>query len=111
MRILYLTDVFPPECGGSGWSVYFFARGLRKLGHQVDILTLDGVPRVYDGFEVRAKPLPSGKRKLIDNWLRESRGLPIFAQTLAPEMPKYDIVHAHHKWSILAAGMTGSRFF
>ena len=29
MRLLIATDVFPPICGGSGWSAYELARGLR----------------------------------------------------------------------------------
>ena len=33
MRILIPTDAFPPVCGGSGWSTYELARGLRaRLG-------------------------------------------------------------------------------
>src|SRR5438034_1138042 len=31
MRILIATDVFPPRCGGSGWSAYYLARGGRRL--------------------------------------------------------------------------------
>jgi len=29
MKILIPTDAFPPICGGSGWSTYELARGLR----------------------------------------------------------------------------------
>ena len=36
MRILIPTDAFPPVCGGSGWSTYELARGLRARGHDVD---------------------------------------------------------------------------
>jgi glycogen(starch) synthase len=33
MRIVLATDAFPPVCGGSGWSTYELARGLRSRGH------------------------------------------------------------------------------
>ena len=35
MHILVATDAFPPVCGGSGWSTYELARGLRARGHRV----------------------------------------------------------------------------
>jgi glycogen(starch) synthase len=35
MRVLIVTDAFPPACGGSGWSTYELARGLRARGHDV----------------------------------------------------------------------------
>src|SRR6476661_4778239 len=38
MRILLATDSFPPVCGGSGWSTYELARGLRSRGHVVLIV-------------------------------------------------------------------------
>src|SRR5215204_1921909 len=82
MRLLYITDVFPPHCGGSGWSVYFFARGLRELGHQVDIVALDGSPREYDGFEVRTFPLKRSLAPFFATWDREVRQLPQLAEKI-----------------------------
>ena len=38
MRILIATDAFPPVCGGSGWSTYELAKGLRARGHDVTIV-------------------------------------------------------------------------
>ncbi len=35
MRILLVTDAFPPVCGGSGWSTYELAKGLRARGHEL----------------------------------------------------------------------------
>ena len=34
-RILIATDSFPPNCGGSGWSTWELARGLRARGHAI----------------------------------------------------------------------------
>ena len=38
MRILITTDAFPPTAGGSGWSTYELARGLRARGHDIFIV-------------------------------------------------------------------------
>ena len=38
MRVLIVTDAFPPICGGSGWSTYELARGLRARGHELVIV-------------------------------------------------------------------------
>ena len=38
MNVLLVTDAFPPVCGGSGWSTYELARGLRARGHDVTIV-------------------------------------------------------------------------
>ena len=72
MKILIATDAFPPVCGGSGWSTYELARGLRSRGHLVDIVQprpqSSAVAQAitttsYDGFDVtgfvfRASTLP-----------------------------------------------------
>ena len=51
------TDAFPPGCGGSGWSTYELARGLRDRGHEMTIVmprvgtTTAGPERdAFDGF-------------------------------------------------------------
>jgi glycogen synthase len=38
MRILIATDAFPPVCGGSGWSTYELAKGLRAKGHDIIVV-------------------------------------------------------------------------
>src|SRR5262249_40550813 len=110
MKILYLTDVFPPHCGGSGWSVYYFARELRKRQHEVQILALDGVPRTYDGFAVQG--LESGRNKsTLGNWWRKTAGSRDLASMVQKSAQNFDLIHAHHKLSILAAAQTGFPFF
>jgi glycosyltransferase involved in cell wall biosynthesis len=115
MKILYVTDVFPPQCGGSGWSVYFFARGLRTLGHDVSILALDGKPRTYDDFEVQALNVPHKNWRIMDSWRREHYELPRISEAVRVLLPHYDIVHAHHRSSALAvasnAGNASAPFF
>ena len=58
MNVLLATDAFPPVCGGSGWSTYELARGLRARGHRVLVVQpRPGRPAgthetSYDGFRV-----------------------------------------------------------
>ncbi len=55
MNILLPTDSFPPSAGGSGWSTYELARGLRALG----LASSFGAVSPRDA----ASGLPSGKRQ------------------------------------------------
>ena len=41
LRILLVTDSFPPVCGGSGWSTWELARGLVTRGHHVEVVKAD----------------------------------------------------------------------
>lgn len=112
MNILYVTDVFPPHCGGSGWSVYFFARALRHGGHNVQIVSLDGSSREYDGFNVQSIPLTKSQTPFVGNWLRENRDLPKIAAALKPFIENSEISHAHHRFSAVAlAQAEPSKFF
>ncbi len=58
VNVLLVTDAFPPVCGGSGWSTYELARGLRARGHAVLVVqprpgTAETIREVsYDGFRV-----------------------------------------------------------
>jgi glycosyltransferase involved in cell wall biosynthesis len=112
MNILYVTDVFPPHCGGSGWSVYFFARELRRQGHNVQIISLDGQSRDYDGFNVQSFPLSKSDTPFIGNWLRENRDLPKIAASIKSFIQNAEILHAHHRFSAVAlAQAEPTRFF
>lgn len=109
MKCLYVTDVFPPHCGGSGWSVYFFARALREQGHEVTIVCLDGKSRRYDDFDVQGVELFSSEIPFYRNWKRHASSLPAIAERLMPMLDGHDVSHAHHKWSSLALSLAGAR--
>ena len=76
MRILIATDAFPPVCGGSGWSTYELARGLRARGHNVSIVKpVPGRPRgvsdaEYDGFRVREFGAPAPNVPFVRNYYK-----------------------------------------
>ena len=38
LRILLVTDSFPPGSGGSGWSTFELARQLQQRGHRISVV-------------------------------------------------------------------------
>lgn len=104
MRILIPTDAFPPNCGGSGWSTYELARGLRARGHEV--LVVRPVPgteervreSAYDGFRVMqfgtAAPALPYVRNYFKNERLYGRLSAYLSELIAGRRP--DIVHAQH---------------
>src|SRR5688572_24195103 len=111
MRLLIATDSFPPKCGGSGWSTYELARGLRSRGHRVRVVKASSGVRgserttTFDGFEVIdyrafAPPVP-GVRNYFKNE-RLYRGLAKRLGGLIAD-EKIDIVHGQHVLSCVPA--------
>jgi glycosyltransferase involved in cell wall biosynthesis len=104
VRVLLVTDAFPPVCGGSGWSTYELARGLRRLGHEVTVVqprpgTAETVrERGYDGFVVHefgaaAPPVP-----YVRNYFKNERLHARLAGFLRPLIGRLriDLVHGQH---------------
>jgi len=104
MKVLLATDSFPPRCGGSGWSTYELARGLRARGHEIVIVQPQpGTPsgtraRAYDDFRVielgvTAPPLP-----YVRNYFKNERLYPILTQTLIDRVKTepVDVIHGQH---------------
>ncbi len=104
MNVLIATDAFPPVCGGSGWSTYELARGLRSRGHGVLVVQpRPGTPETvretsYDGLRVlefgtRAPAIP-----YVRNYFKNERLHARLADFLAPLVAseRMDIVHGQH---------------
>src|SRR5262249_62312513 len=100
MKSLIATDAFPPVCGGSGWSTYELARGLRARGHTVSIVQ----PRpgtsarigetIYDGFTVRQFGALAPDIPYVRNYFKSealTRSLTPYLTTLLKGEP-HDIV-------------------
>ena len=117
MRILIATDAFPPTAGGSGWSTYELARGLRWRGHHVSIVRTyserDPVPVDYDGFAVAGFPAFAPSVPFLRNYVRNERLRERLSSYLVDVIKKEKIglIHAQHTLtgppSIMAAQRAG----
>ncbi len=104
MNVLLATDAFPPVCGGSGWSTYELARGLRARGHGVLIVQPktgqpDGVRETsYDGFRVLELGAAAPNVPYLRNYFKNERlhrKLAEFLEDLA-RREHTDILHGQH---------------
>ncbi len=102
MRILIATDAFPPGSGGSGWSTYELAKGLRAKGHDITIVQpyseSSPVPAGYDGFTVSAFSARAPRVPFLRNYFRNERLYPRLARYLTKviERERIELVHAQH---------------
>jgi len=117
MKILIPTDSFPPLCGGSGWSTYTLASGLRRRGHDVTVVqpkpgSHKGVrQRSYDSipvieFGAAAPPVPYVRNYFKNERLYASLG------TFLTELIRregFDIVHGQHVMTCVPSVDAGKR--
>jgi glycosyltransferase involved in cell wall biosynthesis len=92
VRIVLVSEVYPPRAGGAGWSSRALALGLRAAGHQVSVLTTSPGPEDLDGLPVRRLRAPGRKRLAVPR---------AFARALRGT--QRDVVHAQHSLSALGA--------
>jgi glycosyltransferase involved in cell wall biosynthesis len=114
LTVLLATDVFPPRCGGSGWSTYHLARALRARGHRVVVARPRGglaSPRVaeYDGLPVHEVGLREVRAPLLRGLSKQEWFWPRFARFLADLARREgaDLIHGQHLLSIPAAVAAG----
>jgi glycosyltransferase involved in cell wall biosynthesis len=119
MRLLFATDAFPPLCGGSGWSTYTLARGLRDRGHQVTIVQpKPGTPATvreasYDGFAILEFGAAAPAIPYVRNYFKNERLHAALADFLAGLIARdrFQVVHGQHVMTCLpsveAARRTG----
>jgi len=115
MRVLIATDAFPPVCGGSGWSTYEAARGLRERGHEVCVVQVHagspaGHGRSYDGFRVRTIERPAPAVPFVRNYFKNERlWVRAAAELRAIAVETHaEILHAQHLLTSPAAVAAGS---
>lgn len=108
MNILLTSDVFPPNCGGSGWSTFFLARALKAKGSGVKVLAFksDQKGTVHEEFRgvevVRFGRAMKGDAAL--RFLEKKKSLSNFENEIARAISKDNIqaVHAAHFLSAIA---------
>jgi len=105
LRILFITDAFPPHSYGSGWSTYHLARGLRAAGHDVRIVVAAPTRRLvattYDGFPVwqaAANARSVNPARFAIGGLGPGRIVRRLIRSWSP-----DVVHAQHINAMLVA--------
>ncbi len=114
MRVVIATDVFPPRCGGAGWSTYFLARALRARGHTIAVVrprvdaAAPGLGRrrtAYDGFPVVEVVVPEPPGRLARLWMRQVRAPRALRAAVAAEARRLaaDVIHAQHAQTVPAA--------
>ncbi len=92
MKILLVTEVYPPRAGGAGWSTRALALGLRGAGHDVGIVTTSPGPTEMDGLRVARLDARRGRKRFA---------VPrAFAAHLASD--RESVLHAQHSLSALA---------
>lgn len=106
MRILLVTDAFPPVCGGSGWSTYELAKGLRARGHHL-LVAQPWIRRhrrsgpaiaEYDGFRPRIFAAWTPPVPVVRNYFGNERLYRRFGAWLEKliRAERVDLVHAQH---------------
>jgi glycogen(starch) synthase len=117
MHILIPTDAFPPVCGGSGWSSYELARGLRARGHRVTVVQpRPGTPagvreRTYDGLRVLEHGSPAPRVPYVRNYFKNERLFPVLADFLVDIITSehVDLVHGQHVLTCIPSIAAGRR--
>jgi glycogen(starch) synthase len=117
MRILLPTDAFPPVCGGSGWSTYELARGLRSRGHVVTIVQpRPGSPRgirerIYDEFRVIEYATPAPALPYVRTYFKNEKLYADLANFLTGliERERIEIVHGQHVMTSVPAVQAAHR--
>lgn len=104
MNILLATDAFPPVCGGSGWSTFELARGLRDRGHAVVVVQprpgrAEGVRQTaYDGLRVLEFGALAPDVPYVRNYFKNERlygKLRVFLTSVI-STERIDVVHGQH---------------
>jgi len=97
VRIILVSEVYPPRAGGAGWSTRALALGLREAGHQVSVLTTSPGPDLLDGLPIQRLSVGGRRRFSVP-------------RAFAQHLPERDdaILHAQHSLSALAC-LSGGR--
>jgi glycosyltransferase involved in cell wall biosynthesis len=116
LRVLIVTDSFPPICGGSGWSTWELSRGLVARGHHVEIIHIEaglvtGVAEgVYEGLPVTKFSRSAPNVPVVRNYVKNEQLWSDLAPFIANRVRTHhvDIVHAQHVMSTVPSIRAGA---
>lgn len=116
MKIIMPSDVYPPRCGGAGWSAHALALALTASGHQVAVIQpREGGPplaeRAYEGIAVAEVGYRAPAVPILRNYWRHERLWPRLAEAIAREARHRQaaLIHAQHVQCVPAALLAGRR--
>ncbi len=128
LRIMMPTDVFPPVCGGAGWSAHALARALQDRGHQVVAIVPRpvrragpslrlAVPEIGDvlGVATVAVPYVAPRLPVLANWYRHEWLWPLMRNVIVREVLRREplggerrtVIHAQHVQTVPPAVLAG----
>jgi glycogen synthase len=118
LRVLIVTDSFPPVCGGSGWSTWELTRGLVAQGHHVEVVKIEigkdaGITEgQYESIHVTtfrkdAPALPVARNLIKNEQLWSDLDRQLLTRRLSGGA--IDIVHAQHVMSTVPSIRAGER--
>ena len=116
LRVLVVTDSFPPVCGGSGWSTWELSRGLVARGHHVEVVKVDTraadagpIDRSYESVRVTDFRRPSTDVPFVRNVVKNERLWSELTTYLADRLraEHFDIVHGQHVMSTVPVVRAG----
>ena len=104
MNVLLVSDSFPPRCGGSGWSTYELARGLRASGHAVLVVKVSTGGRAreqettFDDLRVIETQFYAPNLPAVRNYFKNERLYPRLASRLEELIAtnRIQLVHGQH---------------
>lgn len=116
LRVLIVTDSFPPLCGGSGWSTWELVRGLAARGHHVEVVKVDarsrsGVfERPYENVRVTQFCRQATTMPVIRNFVKNERLWGALTEYLTSRLAtdRFDVVHAQHVMSTVPSVRAGA---
>jgi glycogen(starch) synthase len=117
LRVLIVTDSFPPGCGGSGWSTWELVRSLLDRGHEVRVVRALAADRSsisetsYNGVRVtnveqRAPSVPFVRNIIKNEWLWRRLTHHLVTTHLTQ---RFDIIHAQHVMTTVPSIRAGRR--
>ncbi len=117
MNLAIISDVFPPKCGGSGWSSFYLARAMQQHGHTVRVVVpresdeFGQAEREYEGLPVTEFLYKAAKIPFVRNYSRNEQLYPRFAVFLEEFFTKHQIsvAHGQHYLTIPPTVMAGER--